>query len=191
MKTIKVPIEISARHVHLSQKDINKLFGKNYQLTILKSLSQPHEFACNETVKIKTKSGELTARILGPIRDESQIEISKTEAVKLGLTPPIRESHDLVNTPGITLVGPVGSIKLKSGVILAWRHIHASDEQAKKYNLKHGSLVSVAVKGERSVIFNQVEIKVHPDFDWHMHIDTDEGNAANITSGEIGEVIIK
>lgn len=190
-KKIKVPIEVSARHIHLSHKDVDTLFGQGYQLKFLKQLSQPSEFACKETVIVKTKSGELKARILGPVREETQIELSKTEAIKLGLTPPIRESHDLADTPGATLVGPKGSVKLKRGVILAWRHIHASVKQANKLGLKHGSLVSVAIAGQRSLVFNQVEVKVHETFDWHMHIDTDEANAANLgPDNMIGEIIL-
>ena len=191
MKKIKVPIEVSARHVHLAHKDLDILFGPNYKLKHLKQLSQPMEFAMKEIVTIKTKMCELKARILGPLREESQIEISKTEAVKLGLNPPIRESHDLKDSPGITLVGPKGSVRLKEGVILAWRHIHASDKQAAKLGLKHGSLVSVALSGQRSLTFNQVEVKVHPDFDWLMHLDTDEANAAGLAfGGGEGELII-
>jgi propanediol utilization protein len=190
-KKVKVEIEVSARHVHLSQKDVEKLFGKGYQLKLLKVLSQPAEFACQETVIIKTKTAELKARILGPVREQTQVEVSKTEAIKLGLNPPVRQSHDLARTPGVTLVGPQGSVKLKEGVILAWRHIHCSDKQAAKYGLKHGKLVSVAVTGQRSVIFNQVEVKVHPDYDWHMHVDTDEANAAGLDpDNKTGEVII-
>jgi putative phosphotransacetylase len=191
MKKIKVPIEVSARHVHLSHHDLDVLFGKGYKLQHLKQLSQPMEFATKEIVTIKTKLGELKARVLGPLREESQIEISKTEAVKLGLNPPVRESHDLKGTPGVTLIGPKGSIKLKEGVILAWRHIHASEKQAAKFGLKHGQVVSVLIPGPRSVVLNQVEIKVHIEFDWHMHIDTDEANAAGVEfGGTTGEIII-
>lgn len=190
-KKIKVEIEVSARHVHLAQKEIDALFGKSYELKFFKELSQPAEYACQEVVTIKTNKGELRARVLGPKRDQTQVEISRTEAIKLGLNPPIRESHDLSGTPGVTLVGPKGSARIKAGVIVAWRHIHCSTKQADKYGLKHGKLVSVAITGQRSVIFNQVEVKVHPDYNWHMHIDTDEGNAAGIgPDNNIGEVII-
>lgn len=190
-KKITVGIEVSARHIHLSHKDVDTLFGVSHQLRFLKQLSQPSEFACKEMVTIKTKKGELKARVLGPLREETQVEVSRTEAIKLGLNPPIRESHDLVGTPGVTLVGPKGSVRLKEGVIIAWRHLHASDKQAAKLGLKHGSLVSVAVGGQRSIIFNQVEVKVHPTFDWHMHIDTDEANACDLSpENMIGQVII-
>lgn len=190
-KKIKVEIEVSARHVHLSHKDVDSLFGKGYALKFFKELSQPAEYASQEIVTIRTAKGELKARVLGPTRDQTQVEVSKTEAIKLGLNPPIRESHDLLGTPGVTLLGPKGSVKLKTGVILAWRHIHCSTKQADKLGLRHGSLVSVAIGGQRSIIFNQVEVKVHPDFNWHMHIDTDEGNAANINPENcFGEVII-
>lgn len=191
-KKILVPIEISARHIHLSAKDIETLFGKGYRIKPLKVLSQPAEFAAKEVVVIKTAKGELKVRILGPEREKTQIELSRTEAFKLGLNPPVRESHDLDGTPGLTVVGPKGSVRLRSGVIIAWRHIHSSPKQAALHGLRHGSIVSVSVQGERSLVFNQVEIKVNDDYDWHMHIDTDEANAAGLPSaGANGEVIIK
>jgi putative phosphotransacetylase len=191
MKKVKIEIEVSARHMHLSHKDIDALLGKGYKLKMLKELSQPAEFACKEIVTLKTKKGELKFRVLGPERDQTQVEMSRTEAIKLGLNPPIRESHDLKGSDGAILVGPAGSVKLKEGVIVAWRHIHASLKQATKLGLKHGDIVSVAFGGQRAILFGQVEVKVHPDFNWHMHIDTDEANAANVPmSGAVGEVIV-
>ena len=180
-KNIKVEVEVSAHHVHLSRKDVDKLFGKNYELTVFHPLSQPGEFAENEKVSIKTKAGILeNVRILGPIRDYTQVEISKTEAFKLKLNPVIRESGDLESTPGATLIGPKGQVALKQGVILAYRHIHASTLQAKKYNLKHGKLVKVRIPGPRALVFENVMVKVRDNYDWHMHIDTDEADAAGV-----------
>lgn len=190
-KTKKITIEISARHVHLAQKEIDKLFGKGYELHKMKQLSQTHEFAAEEMVVIKTKQGELRARVLGPVRPETQVELSETEAKKMGLELPVRMSADLEGTPGVTLVGPKGSVRLKRGVIRAWRHIHMSTKQAAKLGLEHCQFVSVRVGGVRGLVFNEVRIKVHPHFDWHMHVDTDEANAAGLNMDNcIGEVII-
>lgn len=191
-KTVKVPIEASARHIHLCQHAIDKLFGKNYQLTFLKALSQPHEFACKETLTIKSKDGELAnVRILGPVRPYCQVELSATDARKLNMNPPVHESGDADHTLGITLIGPKGKAKIKRGVILAWRHIHASTEQAKKYGLKHGKMISVQVPGVRGLVFNNVEVKVNDNYDWHMHIDTDEANACGLSmDNSTGQVIL-
>ncbi|MEI8361540.1 MAG: phosphate propanoyltransferase [bacterium] len=191
-KSISVPIEASARHIHLCQHAIDKLFGKNYQLTPLRQLSQPHEFACKETLKIKSKMGEFdNVRILGPVREYCQVEISATDARRLDLNPPVHESGDADHTLGITVIGPKGTVKLKRGVILAWRHIHASTDQAEKYNLKHGEMVSVKIAGPRELIFANVEIKVNDAFDWHMHIDTDEANACGLNSeNNTGQVLL-
>lgn len=180
-KKIKIQVEVSAHHVHLSRKDVDKLFGKNHELRIMHPLSQPGEFAEYETISVKTKKGLLqNVRVLGPIRSYSQVEISKTEAYKLGLSPEIRESGDLEGTTGAVLIGPKGKVVLKQGVILAFRHIHASTKQAEKYKLKPGSLVNVKINGKRGLIFENVMIKVRDNYDWHMHIDTDEADAAGV-----------
>ena len=192
MKKINITIEISARHIHLCQKDCDKLFGKNYQLKILKSLSQGGEFASKEVLTIKTKKNQIIGvRVLGPVRDYSQVEISKTDAYHLGLSPVSRESGDLQNTSGITLIGPMGEVKLKQGVILAYRHVHVSTLQAKKYNLKHSQLLKVKIGGDRALLFDNVMVKVRDNYDWRMHIDTDEANAAGIDMiNNLGEVQI-
>jgi putative phosphotransacetylase len=191
-KTVKVPIEASARHIHLCQTAIDKLFGKNYQLTVLKPLSQPHEFACKETLTIKTKDGQFeNVRILGPVRSYCQVELSATDARKLNINPPVHESGDADHTLGITLIGPKGTKKIKRGVILAWRHIHASTAQAKKYGIKHGQMIKVEVDGVRGLVFNNVEVKVNDNYDWHMHIDTDEANACGFSmENNTGRVIL-
>jgi putative phosphotransacetylase len=181
--TMKVMIESSARHVHLSQKAIDKLFGKNYKLTKLRRLSQPDEFACNEVVSIKgATKATLNARVLGPVRDYTQVEVSMTDARVLGIDPPSRASGDLNGSAPITIIGPKGVLRLKHGAILAWRHIHCSEKQAKKYSLKHGQLVSVQTNGFRAVSFDRVRIKVNPKYDWCMHIDTDEANACGLSN---------
>lgn len=189
-KKIKITIETSARHVHLSRKDTDRLFGKGYELKKLKQLSQPCEYACEEMVTIKTKKGELKARVLGPIRPQTQVELSKTEAIKLGVNPPVRMSADLAGSASVALDGPNGSVKLKEGLILAWRHIHASDKEAAKLGLKHGQLLSVKVGGERGLVFDKVRLKVNPEYRLSMHVDTDEANAAGLEGNTVGEILI-
>lgn len=191
-KNTKINIETSARHVHLSRKDADKLFGKNYQLSLFKQLSQPKEFASNDSVVLKTKKGEIrNVRILGPIRDYTQVEISRTDAFALGVKPPVRESGMLDASEKITIIGPAGQVNLRQGLILAWRHIHASEVQAKQYGLKHGKFVQVRIKGERGLVFDKVMVKVNKDYDWSMHIDTDEANASGVSLENMtGEVLL-
>lgn len=181
MKKITTQVEISARHVHLTQKNLEKLFGKNHKLVVMRELSQPGEFATTETLTIKSKKEEIKGvRLLGPTRDYSQVELSKTDAHFLGLDPQERESGDINGTPGITLIGPKGTVRLKEGAILAYRHLHASTEQAKKYNLKHGQLIKAEICGGKACIFEKVMVKVSDHYDWRLHLDTDEGNAAGV-----------
>jgi propanediol utilization protein len=191
VKFPKVIIEISARHVHLAQADLEKLFGKGFQLTKLKALSQRDEFAANETVDLTAKNIIKHVRVLGPDRDYTQIEISKTDAFYLGLSPLVRDSGDLQGTPGITIVGPAGEVDVEQGVILSHRHIHCSSLEAQKHGLKEGQLVKVKVNGQRGVVFDKVMIKVREGYVWRMHIDTDEANAAGVDdSNNIGEIIV-
>lgn len=190
---IKVPIEVSARHVHLDKPTFAKLFGEDVELTPLKSLSQPGTFAAEQTVTIKSAAGEIPkVRILGPLRTYNQVEISKTEAHLLKINPPIRDSHEIsmAGSPGIVLVGPNGRVALKKGLILAWRHIHINNNQALEMGLENGQLVKVDIDNNpRSLIFENVLIRVSPEFDLVMHIDTDEGNAAGINGKGIGMII--
>jgi len=188
---IKVPIEISARHIHLSQKDFDILFGSNYQVKYLKSLSQKGQYACKETVNLKTSKLELKdVRLIYPHRKQTQIELSKTDAYKLGLNPPIRCSGKIAKSEKITIIGPKGKIKLNEGVIIAARHIHTSPKDAEKYHLRDGQKASVAINGERGLIFHNVIIRIDPTFVWRLQIDTDEANAAGITGKATGEVLI-
>ena len=187
---MRVPIEISAHHVHLAKEHLEKLFGMGYKLKKLKSLSQPGHFAARENVTIKTKNGEIrNVRILGPIREQTQVEISLTDAHQLKVLPPIHASSILVGTPGAILIGPKGQIKLKEGIIVAWRHIHAHLQDLKKYNLDNGQYVSVKVGGRRALTFHKVLVIADPKYRWSMHIDTDEGNAAGIKGGGWGTII--
>jgi len=188
----KIPIEVSARHIHLCQKDLEALFGKGYRLKKLRNLFQPGDFAAKEILEVKTNPEKsLNLRVIGPIRKETQIELSKTDAILLGINPPIRDSDDLKGTPGATLIGPKGKIKLRQGVINAWRHIHCNFKEAKEFGLKDKILVSVKVNGIGSITFHNVKVRVEKRSWPCLHLDTDEGNAANIQAKGSGEIIIR
>lgn len=184
-----IPVEISAHHVHLSQSDVEKLFGPGHQLTPEHELSQPGQFACAEKVHLVGPKGRIAnVRVLGPTRKETQVEIAMTEQFKVGIQPPIRQSGDLVNTPGITLEGPAGTAVIDRGVICAQRHIHMTPEDALRFRVRDNYVVRVRVEGERELIFGDVVVRVNPAFRLAMHIDTDEGNAANIRTGMLGYI---
>lgn len=185
-----VPVGVSNRHLHISKEDLEILFGAGAQLTKFKDLSQTGQFACEEMVSLVSCKGQLDkVRILGPVRKETQIEVTLTDSFKLGLMIPVRESGNIDQTPGIKLVGPKGSIDLDKGVIIASRHIHMSPEDANNFGVKNGDIVSVKSEGPRSVVFNNVVIRVREDFVLDLHIDTDEANAASIKTGDLLEVI--
>ncbi|MDQ0338727.1 putative phosphotransacetylase [Caldalkalibacillus uzonensis] len=183
---LTIPIAVSARHVHLSQAHVEALFGAGYQLTHKADLSQPGQFAAEETVIIAGPKGCLErVRILGPARGESQVEISRTDAFKLGLNPPLRLSGDIKGSSPVTVIGPKGSVHLSQGLIIAQNHIHMTPEDAAAFNVEHGQCVKVKVKSERPITFENVLIRVSDRYKLEMHIDTDEGNAALIsTRGE-------
>lgn len=188
---MKVIVETSARHVHVTQETFEILFGKDAKLTKKKDLSQPGQFAANEKVKIVGSKGEMAASILGPVRKADQVEVSLTEARKLGISAPVRESGDIDGTPGCKLVGPKGEVEIKCGVIAAKRHIHLTPEKAKEFNVQDKQIVSVAVGGEgRKLVFGDVVIRVNDSFAPAMHIDTDESNAAGISGTVEGEIIL-
>jgi acetate kinase len=182
-------IEVSAHHIHLSQEHVEVLFGKGHQLTPHSDLSQPGQFACEEQLTIIGHKGSVEkVRVLGPVRKETQVEISMTEQFRLGIHPPIRESGDLKGTPGCTLEGPAGRVDIDHGVICALRHIHMTPADALRYGLKDKSTVRVRVPGERELIFGDVLIRVNPNYSLAMHIDTDEANAANLQTGAKGYI---
>jgi len=186
---VPIPIEVSAHHVHLSQAEVEKLFGPGHHLTPKHELSQPGQFACEETVTLIGPKGRIAnVRVLGPTRKETQVEIAMTEEFKLGVHPPIRESGDLANTPGITLEGSAGTAQIGRGVICALRHIHMTPEDAMRFGLRDKYVVRVRIEGERELIFGDVVVRVSPNFRLAMHIDTDEGNAANIQTGMLGYI---
>lgn len=186
----EIPIEVSAHHVHLAQPEIDALFGKGYQLIQRSDLSQPGQFACQEKVSLIGPRGKVeSVRILGPSRNQSQVEISMTEEFKLGIKAPIRASGDLNGTPGITLEGTHGTCELSQGVICSVRHIHMSPEDALSFGLKDNDICMVKVQGARTLIYGDVLVRVNPNFRLSMHIDTDEANAASIQTGMIGHLV--
>ncbi|HAJ27051.1 MAG TPA: acetate/propionate family kinase, partial [Syntrophus sp. (in: bacteria)] len=188
-KTTPVPLSISAHHIHLTQENFELLFGKGKTMTPKSPLSQPGQFAAEEAVNLVGPKGNLEkVRILGPARKYSQLEISRTEQFKLGIDPPIRDSGDIEGTPGITVVGPQGQIDLEKGVICAKRHIHMSTDDALKFGLRDKDVVRVRKEGGRGLIFGDVLIRVDQNFRLDMHLDTDEGNAAEIKAGDTGYI---
>ncbi len=185
-----VPVGVSARHIHLTQEDVEALFGEGYQLTKRKDL-MGGQYACNETVTIvglKLRAIE-NVRILGPVRKASQVEVSATDAVKLGMKVPVRESGDVAGSAAIAVVGPKGAIYLKEGCIVAARHIHMSPKDAQTAGLHDGDFVSVKADNDRGAVFDHVKIRVDDSFTLEMHIDTDEANAAQIATGDTVTII--
>ena len=185
-----VPIGVSARHVHLTQEHVEALFGPGYHLTKKKDL-MGGQFASNEQVTIvglKLRAIE-NVRILGPVRKASQVEVSATDAIRLGMKVPVRESGDVAGSAAIALVGPKGVLYLKEGCIVAMRHIHMSPKDARDAGVHDGDIVSVKADNERGTIFNHVKIRVDESFTLEMHIDTDEANAAGIATGNTVTII--
>lgn len=184
-------VETSARHVHLTKKAAEILFGKNYKLTLKKDLSQPGQYACNEKVDIVgSKSTIKNVSIIGPERKYVQVEVSLTDARKLGIDAPIRESGDLEHSAGCTLVGPKGSLEIKKGLIVSKRHLHATPTDAENLNVKNGEIIWVKIENpERTTIFGDVVVRISSDYSLAMHIDTDEANAAHCSLQSKGEVI--
>ena len=188
---VKVLVETSARHVHVSEKDLETLFGAGYQLTVKKMLSQPGQYACAERVDVVGEKKTLTGvSILGPCRKEPQVEISLTDARAIGVKAPIRESGDLEGSGACKLVGPAGEVVLEKGVIAAKRHIHMTCADAAELNVVDKEVVSVKIDTEgRSLIFGDVVVRVSDSFALAMHIDTDESNAACCGRDTMGEII--
>jgi len=187
-----VLIETSARHVHVSQADLDTLFGEGYALTPKKDLSQPGQFACEERVAVVGPKGSFPAvSILGPVRPSSQVELSLTDARSIGVKAPVRESGDTAGSPGAKLVGPKGEVQLTEGVIAAKRHLHLDVKTAGEFGIGDGQIVSVKVDTpERSLVFGDVVARVGDNYAPAIHIDTDEGNAAGLT-GDIEAEILK
>ena len=186
-----VLVETSARHAHISKEHLEILFGEGYELTKKKDLSQPGQYACEERVAVVgSKSSFPAVSILGPVRPSTQVELSLTDARSIGAVAPVRESGDIANSGACKLVGPKGEVEIDCGVISAKRHIHATPADAEKYGLEDKQTVCVKVESDgRSLIFDDVVVRVNPNFALAMHIDTDESNAAGAVPGMMGEIL--
>ena len=187
----QIPVGVSARHAHVTQEHLEILYGAGHQLTVYAPLYQPEAFAANETLTIVGKRMRAieAVRILGPVRDYSQVEVAQTEAIRLGLKPPIRDSGDLAGADPITLVGPAGSIYLQEGAICATRHIHMTPRDANALGIHEDDLLKVHFRGERALTFENVRPKIHEDYVLQMHLDTDDANAAGLKGGEPVEIV--
>lgn len=188
----QVVVEISARHVHVSKADLETLFGKDYELTVKKELSQPGQYACEERVRVVGTKGEFPAvSILGPCRNATQVELSLTDARSIGVDAPVRESGDIDGSGTCKLVGPCGEVEIACGVIAAKRHIHATTKDAEKFGLENGQIVSVEIPSAngRNLTFDDVVVRVSDSYALAMHIDTDEANAAGMKPNTMGTII--
>ena len=186
-----VPVVTSNRHCHLSQKDVEALFGEGYRLTKLRDLNQPGQFACNEQVTIETDKGTMKLRVVGPARSRTQVELAQTDAVKLGLRPPLRMSGELEGSPGCVLANGERRITIPGGVIIAARHLHLSPEEAEAYGLADGDVVSLKVEGPRPCVLENVVARSGSAHRLEAHVDTDEANACLLRSGQLCRVIRK
>lgn len=186
---MKIPVGVSNRHLHLSKKDLEALFGTGYELKIMKDLRQPGQYAAQETVTLIGPKGEIeNVRVLGPVRSATQVEVSMTDAFKLGVKPPVRESGDLKQAPNLRIRGPQGEVEVQETAILAWRHVHMHTDEALELGVKDKDMVSVLVPGDRSVTLHNVIVRVRPDFALEFHVDTDEANACGLKNGDMVEI---
>lgn len=191
-KTMKIPVSISARHVHLCRADMDTLFGEEEELSVFKELSQPGQYAANEKVSVCGPRGCIEGmRILGPLRSRSQVEVSMTDARQLGVTPPVRSSGDLAGSAPVTLKGPKGTVVLEEGCIVAERHIHMSPSDAEFYGVEDLEEVMVKIHNTKGGILDNVFVKVRDDFELDMHIDTDDANAFLIHNSDWVELVKK
>jgi putative phosphotransacetylase len=183
------PVNSSGRHVHLSQKDADRLFGAGYQFKKMRDLAQPGQYACEERVMLETPKGKLALRVVGPVRKETQVELSLTEMIKLGIPPMVRMSGDSAGTPGGVISHADRKITIDRGIMVAARHLHMSDEQAMSYGLKNGDTVSVHAQGLRGTIFGNVIVRCGDGHELEVHIDKDEANAAALVDGALCRII--
>ncbi len=187
---MKFLVETSARHLHVTQQDLEKLFGAGHQLTPKKELSQPGQYASEEKVTVVGPKGELKMTILGPTRSSTQVEVSLTDARTLGLKTPVRESGDIAGSAACKLVGPAGEVELKEGVIAAKRHIHMHPDDAARFGVQDKQVVGVRINTDgRSLVFDDTVVRVNPTYALAMHIDTDESNAAAAAGEVYGELV--
>lgn len=186
----KIKVGISARHVHLSAIDFTALFGDHASLKPLRPLVQPGQFAAEQTVKLQTEHGVIDAvRIIGPLREHSQIELSLTDARALGINPPLCCSGARQRAERVKIVGPQGEVVLQAGVMISQRHLHLSTSGASEFNLADGQIVSVQAEGERALVFKQVVVRVNDNFTAEFHVDTDEANAAGLKNGDLVTIL--
>jgi putative phosphotransacetylase len=190
MSGIKIIIEGSGKHCHVSRETLDTLFGKGFELVVKKWLTQPGQFATPHKVTVVGPRGSANISIIGPCRKADQVELSLTDAVALGFTAPIRESGDVSGSPGCKLIGPDGEVEISEGVIIAKRHIHLTPEDAAKFGISDKQIVKVKVDGARALVFDEVVARVSPDYATYMHVDYDEFNAAAISGPDpTGEII--
>jgi putative phosphotransacetylase len=190
-KNVMIPVGVSNRHVHLSEPDVEKLFGPGYKLHVMKKLSQPGHYAAEETVTLVGPKGAINkVRVLGPPRPHTQVEILLSDRFTLGIGEvPIRDSGVLGESPCLSIVGPKGAITNCNAVFAAWRHIHMSTSQGKELGIKDGDIFSVEFDGDRSLVFNKVKVRLHDNFIAEIHLDVDEANAANMKNGDLVRLI--
>lgn len=190
MEKKMVPVGLSNKHIHLSQEHLDILFGEGYELKKFKDLSQPGQYAAEEKVDVVGVKGTLKGvRILGPVRKETQVEVSFADGFVLGVVPPVRDSGDLIDSPGAKIVGPKGEVVIEKGIIAAARHIHMHTSDAEKFGVVDKEEVSVKVEGKRGLVFNNVLVRVNKEYALEMHVDIEEGNAAGLKNGSMVELI--
>lgn len=189
-KEYYIPVAASGRHVHLCRAHVDTLFGSGYQLKMLRPLSQPGQYACEEKITVVGPKWRIDGvRILGPERPETQVEVSMTDTFKLGIVPAIRMSGDIAGSPGCKLIGPKGEVRIGEGVIVAARHLHISPEEAAAYGLKNGDVVSAKKNGQRETTLGGIHVRSGDAHSLELHIDTDEANASAIKNGDLLELI--
>lgn len=190
MQQKKIPVGISARHIHLSAPDLLKLFGEGASLKLLRPLTQPGQFAAEQTLKLQSEHGIINdVRIIGPLRAQTQVELSLTDARTLGINPPLCCSGNYQPSEPIKLIGPYGEIQLAVGIMISQRHLHLSPNQAAELNLVNGQAIAVRADGERSLVFHQVVVRVADNFTAELHLDTDEANAAGLKNGDLVTIL--
>lgn len=191
MGSVQIPIAVSARHAHLRQQTLEKLFGAGHRLRVRTALMQPGQFAAEETVTLAGPRGQLEhVRIIGPPREHDQVELSRSDEIALGIDAPLRVSGNLAGTPGIRLIGPVGEVTLEHGVVTPARHIHMSPQDAERLKVKDRQRVSVAIDSDgRDLVFGDVVVRVSSDYRLELHLDTDEANAAGVCQGATARLV--
>jgi len=185
-----IPIGVSVRHVHLCREHLDLLYGPGYELTVRNELYQPGFYAANEAVTVATPKRAIHAvRILFPLRDHSQVELARTDAVALGVNPPARISGDIKGTPGVTLIGPKGSVQLPEGMIIAARHLHMDPPTAVRFGVTQGQAIRVSIDGPRGLTLDNVVVRIGDGQLLEMHLDTDEANAADVAQGVTARMV--